>query len=74
MTLRTCWQPLIDVDMYNLPSRQVCNNWRRMVPWLCRVYIGWKLTEEYWKVQEDKTRSTTIMGDGNNYHVKNSII
>ena len=35
MTLETCWRPLIDVDLYNLPSRKVCNNWRRMIPWLC---------------------------------------
>lgn len=61
----TCWKPLgVPTNELELGSRQVHNNYRRMIPWISRVQIGWELTESYWRCQGDPDLGCTLLGDG----------
>ena len=40
------------------------NNYRRMIPWLCRVQIGWELTASYWRCEANPDLGGTLFGDG----------
>ena len=35
-----------------------------MIPWICRVQIGWELTESYWRCNDDPDLGGTLFGDG----------
>ena len=63
--LNTCWRPLgISVDEYDFGRRRTHNNYRRMIPWISRVQIGWELTESYWRCKDNADLACTLIGDG----------
>ena len=38
--IETCWKPLgVPTETLDLGSRQVHNNYRRMIPWISRVQV-----------------------------------
>ena len=76
--LRDLWKPFVpNLDEYDLGERIVHNNYRRMIPWLCRVQAGWELTESYWRCQGDKMLGQTLLGDGtekNRMHYESAVL
>jgi len=74
------WSPLLKntIENYDLGCRKVHNNWRQqVVPWICRVHVGWALTESYWACQADKRLTQTLLGDGTEkrkMHVESCVV
>ena len=64
--LHTTWPAIVpSLDKtHNLGTREVHNNYKRMIPWLCRLQIGWELTQQYWRCEDDGSIGMTLMGDG----------
>lgn len=76
--LRDLWKPFVpNLDEYDLGERKVHNDYRKMIPWLCRVHAGWELTASYWRCQGDKMLGQTLLGDGtekNRMHYESTVL
>ena len=76
--LETCWKKLIpNLGEYSLGTNSVHNNYRRMIPWICRVQLGWELTASYWRIHNDADLAQTLLADGTekkSMHIESAVI
>ena len=56
---------------------QVHNNYRRIIPWICRVQLGWELTASHWRMQQNEELAQTLLADGTekkSMHIESAVI